>query len=194
MEFTNEETESQKDGLAGVTELEEPRLGARPLPGSQPGTLYCASPPPAISDGSGFPARGPISEGTRHCPWSLSRDLLPAQTSIPGIGGGGVSEASRAVAPAQGPCPRPPGLGPRASVTLLLPAPVGIGNRKKQAGTAALCGQAGQLPLPPRAFLICFLEGEEGARRAKPMTEDRPGLGVGGWATELEIKGRDPSF
>ena len=192
MEFTNEEIESQKDGLAGVTELEEPRLGARPLPGSQPGTLYCASPPPAVSDASGFPARGPISEGTRHCPWSLSRDPFSAQTSIPGTGGVCVSEASRVVAPAQGPCPRQPGR--RASVTLLPPAPVGIGNRKKQAGTAALCGQAGQLPLPPKAFLICFLEREEGARRAKPMTEDRPGRGGGGWATELEIKGRDPSF
>lgn len=75
-------------------------------------------------------------------------------------------------------------------MTLLLLDPVGIGNRKKQAGTAAACSQGGQHPLPPRAFLICFLDGEEGAGRAEPMTEDRPG----GGGTELEIKGRAPSF
>lgn len=59
MRFTNEETESQKGDLPTVTELEDPRLEARPpAPNSVLPEL-----PPAISDAWGFPARRLASGG-----------------------------------------------------------------------------------------------------------------------------------
>lgn len=156
------------------------------------GTLFHLSPPPAVSDARSFAARRPISGGTRSCPWSPGRDLPAAQTSIPG-NRRQVSEGSRPTAPAPGPCARQP--GSQASVTPFLLAPVGIGNRKKQAGTGAQqLRPESPAPPTPRAFLICFLEGGTcwgvGGGQAGPS----PGLKTGLCATELEIRGRAPSF
>lgn len=106
-----------------------------------------------------------------------------------GIGGRSQREA--------GPQLRLQGLaqGSQASVTPFLLAPVGIGNRKKQAGTGVQQLRP-ERPAPPtpRAFLICFLEGGTcwgvGGEQAGPS----PGLKTGLCATELEIRGRAPSF
>lgn len=153
------------------------------------GTLFYLSPPPALSDAWSFPARRPISGGTRSCPWSLGRDLPAAQTSIPG-NGWGVLEGSR---PTAGPCARQP--GSQASVTPFLLAPVGIGNRKKQAGKGAQqLWPERPAPPTPRAFLICFLEGGTCWGMEGGQAGPSPGLKTGLWARELEVRGRAPSF
>lgn len=125
-------------------------------------TLYSLRCPPAVSDTWGFPVRRAPLWGDKQ-PVVTEEKPAPCPDQHPREWAG-VSEASWAPAPAPGPCTRQP--GSQASVAPLLPAPLGIGNRKKQTGPATQqLRQGGQLPSSPRAFPICFPEAEEVGRQ-----------------------------
>lgn len=130
---------------------------------------------PSLTPGV-FQPGGPIS-GETNSPWSLNRNLPTAQTSIPGSGQG-----CQRRAPAPGPCTRQP--GSRASVAPLLPAPVGIGNRKKQTGPGTQQLRPRRpAPQVPQGFPH-LLPGGGGSWQAGPSL----GLTKGLWATDLEIR------
>lgn len=142
--------QSLRKATCPVTELEDPRLEARPpAPNSELPEL-----PPAVSDAWGLPARR-LASGGRKAALALRSEtcLLPQEWA-------GVSEASKTVVLAPGPCARParpPGLG-----TPFPLAPVGISNRKKQAGMATAAAREASSPCLPGPSLSASWGGRRG--------------------------------
>lgn len=133
--------------------------------------------PLATSDTWGFPASRPISGEPRSCQWSLRQDLSTAQTGkgLRGEPGPGASQP-----------------GSHASMALLLLAPMGSAtgkNRQEQQPNS--CGQGAQLPL---SFLPPKLSPSASWRRRKGQAGSSSWLSTSLWKTELEIRGRAPSF